>query len=42
MYEGGLQFGHGEDIAALRDMVRRFAQERIAPRAEEILSLIHI
>ena len=33
MYEGGLQFGHGEDIAALRDMVRRFAQE---------LSLIHI
>ena len=36
MYEGGLQFGHGEDIAALRDMVRRFAQERIAPRAEEI------
>lgn len=36
MYEGGLQFGHGEDIAALREMVRRFAQERIAPRAEEI------
>ncbi|KHJ53823.1 isovaleryl-CoA dehydrogenase [Aureimonas altamirensis] len=36
MYEGGLQFGHGEDIAALRDMVRRFAQGRIAPRAEEI------
>ncbi|MCG6123064.1 MAG: acyl-CoA dehydrogenase family protein, partial [Microvirga sp.] len=36
MYEGGLQFGHGEDIAALREMVRRFAQDRIAPRAEEI------
>ena len=36
MYEGGLQFGHGEDIGALREMVRRFAQERIAPRAEEI------
>ncbi|KAA0969409.1 isovaleryl-CoA dehydrogenase [Aureimonas fodinaquatilis] len=36
MYDGGLKFGHPEEIEALRDMVRRFAQQRIAPRAEEI------
>ena len=32
----GLDFQLGEDIDALRDTVRSFAQERIAPRAAEI------
>jgi isovaleryl-CoA dehydrogenase len=36
MYTHTLDFGHGEDIDALRDMVRRFAQDRIAPIAAEI------
>ncbi|NGN40652.1 isovaleryl-CoA dehydrogenase [Mesorhizobium sp. CGMCC 1.15528] len=36
MYAHTLDFGHGEDIDALRDMVRRFAQEQIAPIAAEI------
>jgi isovaleryl-CoA dehydrogenase len=36
MYTHTLDFGHGEDIDALRDMVRRFAQEKIAPLAAEI------
>ncbi|SFT97202.1 isovaleryl-CoA dehydrogenase [Mesorhizobium sp. YR577] len=36
MYTHTLDFGHGEDIDALRDMVRRFAQDRIAPNAAEI------
>jgi len=36
MYTGGLTFSLGEEIAALRDMVHRFAQEKIAPRAAEI------
>lgn len=36
MYTNSLNFEHGEDIDALRDMVRRFAQDRIAPRAAEI------
>ena len=31
-----LEFDHGEDIAALRDTVRRFAEDRIAPIASEI------
>lgn len=31
-----LQFGHSEEINMLRDMVRKFAAEEIAPRAEEI------
>ncbi|EAS51197.1 isovaleryl-CoA dehydrogenase [Aurantimonas manganoxydans SI85-9A1] len=31
-----MNFALGEEIEALRDMVRRFAQERIAPRASEI------
>ena len=34
MYLGGMSFGHGEEIEALRDMVRRFAAERIAPLAD--------
>ncbi len=29
-------FGLGEDVDAVRDQVRRFAQERLAPRAAEI------
>ncbi len=32
----GLDFGLGEDIEALRDAVREFAQAEIAPRAAEI------
>jgi len=36
MYDHVMDFGLGEDIAALRETVRRFAQERIAPIAAEI------
>ncbi|MGI6851602.1 isovaleryl-CoA dehydrogenase [Mesorhizobium sp. 1B3] len=36
MYTHSLDFGLGEDIEALRDMVRRFAGEKIAPLAAEI------
>jgi isovaleryl-CoA dehydrogenase len=36
MYEQALNFGLGEDIDALRDMVRRFAADEIAPRAADI------
>jgi isovaleryl-CoA dehydrogenase len=36
MYDHAMNFGLGEDVDALRDMVRRFAQERIAPQAAEI------
>src|SRR3974390_492295 len=32
----GLDFGLGSDIAMLRDTVRDFAQEKIAPRADDI------
>ncbi len=32
----GLNFDHGEDIAALRATVQQFAQKEIAPRAAEI------
>jgi isovaleryl-CoA dehydrogenase len=32
----GLNFGLGEDVDQLRDLVRRFSDERIAPRADEI------
>ncbi|MBX3598956.1 MAG: isovaleryl-CoA dehydrogenase [Rhizobiaceae bacterium] len=35
MYNNSLNFALGDDIEALRDMVRRFAQERIAPVAAE-------
>ena len=31
-----LQFGHSEEINMLRDMVRKFAAEEIAPRAQEV------
>jgi len=36
MYDRSMSFGLGEDVDALRDMVRRFAAERIAPQAAEI------
>ncbi len=36
MYNDGLRFGLGDDIDALRDTVRRFAQDEIAPRAAQI------
>ena len=36
MYLNTLDFGQGEEIDGLRDMVRRFAQERIAPLAADI------
>ena len=32
----GFDFGLGEDVDMLRDSVRRFAQDKIAPRADEI------
>lgn len=35
MYNHSMNFALGEDVEALRDMVRRFAQERIAPIAAE-------
>ena len=36
MYSNSMDFGLGEDLEALRDTVRRFAQDRIAPQAAEI------
>lgn len=36
MYTEVMSFGLGEEIEALRDMVRRFAAEKIAPLAAEI------
>ncbi len=36
MFNSGMNFALGEEIEALRDMVHRFSQEKIAPRAEEI------
>lgn len=35
MFQGGLSFALGDDIDALRDSVRRFAAERVAPLAAE-------
>ena len=37
MYAAEMSFGLGEDIDALRASVRRFARERIAPIAAEVL-----
>ncbi|MEC5322647.1 MULTISPECIES: isovaleryl-CoA dehydrogenase [unclassified Aurantimonas] len=36
MFDKGMNFALGEEINALREMVHRFAQETIAPRAAEI------
>ncbi|KAB2875062.1 MAG: isovaleryl-CoA dehydrogenase [Bauldia sp.] len=36
MYDHAMSFGLGEEIDALRDTVRRFAQDRIAPIAADI------
>ena len=36
MFTHGMEFDLGEDIGALRDMVHRFAQERIKPIAAEV------
>jgi isovaleryl-CoA dehydrogenase len=36
MFQASMNFALGEEIEALRDMVHKFAQERIAPRAAEI------
>ena len=36
MFDSTMRFGLGEEIEALRDTVRRFAAEEIAPRAAEI------
>jgi isovaleryl-CoA dehydrogenase len=35
MFQGGLNFALGEEVDALRESVRRFASERIAPLADE-------
>ncbi|ORE86652.1 isovaleryl-CoA dehydrogenase [Aurantimonas sp. 22II-16-19i] len=36
MFDQTMSFALGEEVGALREMVHRFAQERIAPRAGEI------
>ena len=36
MYLNTLDFGQGEEVDGLRDMVRRFAEEKIAPLSAEI------
>jgi isovaleryl-CoA dehydrogenase len=36
MFQGSMQFDLGEDIAALRDMVHRWAQDRVRPMAADI------
>ena len=36
MYESGLNFALGSDVEALRESVRRFARERVAPLAADI------
>jgi isovaleryl-CoA dehydrogenase len=36
MFDASLNFALGEDVDALRELVRRWAQERIAPMAAEI------
>ena len=36
MFDSVMNFNLGEDIDALRETVRRFAAEEIAPRAAEI------
>ena len=36
MYDSGMSFGLGNEIEALRDTVRRFARDKVAPRAAAI------
>ena len=36
MFTATMQFGLGEEVEALREMVARWAQDRIAPIAQEI------
>ena len=36
MFDKEMNFNLGEEIDALRDMVRRFARDEIAPRADDI------
>ena len=36
MFNASMQFDLGEDVGALRDMVHRWAQERVKPMAAEI------
>jgi len=36
MFHASMTFDHGEDIAALREMVHKWAQERVKPLAAEI------
>ncbi len=36
MFDQTMSFALGEEVGALREMVRRFARDRIAPRAAEI------
>jgi isovaleryl-CoA dehydrogenase len=36
MFTATMKFDHGEDVDALRDMVHRWAQERVKPMAPEI------
>lgn len=36
MFAASMQFDLGEDVGALRDMVHRWAQDRVKPRAAEI------
>ena len=36
MFDRGLKFALGEEVEALRATVRRFASQRIAPRAGDI------
>jgi isovaleryl-CoA dehydrogenase len=36
MFTTGMKFALGEEVEALRDMVQRWAQEKLAPRAAEI------
>ncbi len=36
MFNGQMNFGLGEDIDALRDLVQRWAQDKLAPRAAQI------
>ena len=36
MYDSGMNFGLGNEVDALRDTVRRFARDKVAPRAAAI------